>query len=150
MTTSALARRTPKAHFPRGGSGSFPVIFVCCGPVRRFETAESGLDGSKPSFGHEIAVRRYRPVRKFGRLVFGFFDKCAAHAGYRSRIGLRRLLARAALASAASLLAGGFAAILRLNASIRLMTFLREGATGAGGAGVFACFFLRMRTSAFV
>ena len=30
------------------------------------------------------------------------------------------------------------------------MTFSREGATGAGGAGIFACFFLRMRTSACV
>jgi Transcription elongation factor, GreA/GreB, C-term len=39
--------------------------------------------------------------------------------------------------------------MLRLSASIRLMTFSREGATGAGGAGIFACFFLRMRTSAF-
>ena len=53
----------------------------------------SGLDGSKPGFGHEIAVRRYRPVRKFGRLAFGFFDKRAAHAGYRCRIGLRRFSA---------------------------------------------------------
>jgi hypothetical protein len=70
---------SPIAHFPRGGS-SFPVTFVCCGPVRRFEKAESGLDGRKPRFGHEIAVRRYRPVRKFGRLAFGFFDKRAAHA----------------------------------------------------------------------
>jgi hypothetical protein len=28
--------------------------------LRRFETAKSGFDGSKPGFGHEIAVRRYR------------------------------------------------------------------------------------------
>ena len=55
--------------------------------MRRFETAESGFDGSKPRFGHEIAVRRYRPIRKFGRLVFGFFDKGAAHAGYRAAQG---------------------------------------------------------------
>jgi hypothetical protein len=116
--------------------------------VRRFETAESGLDGSKPGFGHEIAVRRYRPVRKLGRLIFGFFDKRAAHAGYWCRTGVRRL-ARA-LDPAAGLLVEGSAAMLRLSASIRLMTFSREGATGAGGAGIFACFFLRMRTSAFL
>ena len=40
--------------------------------------------------------------------------------------------------------------MLRLNASIRLMTFSREGAIGAADAGIFACFFLRMRTSAFL
>ena len=57
------------------------MAFVCCGAVRRLETAESGLDGRKPCFGHEIAVRRYRPVRKFGRVVLGFLDERAAHFG---------------------------------------------------------------------
>ena len=38
--------------------------------------------------------------------------------------------------------------MLRLSASSKLTTFSREGATGSGGAGIFACFFLRMRTSA--
>jgi hypothetical protein len=42
------------------------VMRVCCGAVRRLETAESGLNRRKPRFGHKIAVRRYRPVRKFG------------------------------------------------------------------------------------
>jgi len=47
----ARTPRSPIAHFPRNGSSSFPVTFVCCGSVRRFEAAESGLDGSKPGFG---------------------------------------------------------------------------------------------------
>jgi hypothetical protein len=48
--------------------------------VGRFEAADSGLDGSKLGFGHEITVRRYWPVRKFDPIVFGFFNKRAAHA----------------------------------------------------------------------
>jgi hypothetical protein len=61
--------RSPVAHFPQGGSKQLPVAFVCCGPVRRLEKVECGLDCCKLGFGYEIAVRRYRPVRKFGRLV---------------------------------------------------------------------------------
>jgi len=87
--------RSPIAHFPRGGISSSPVTFVCCGRVRRLETAESGLDGSKPGFGHEIAVRRYQPVRKFGRIVLGFLDERAAHCGlsvlHRSALRLERI-----------------------------------------------------------
>jgi hypothetical protein len=81
--------RSPVAHFPQGGSSSFPVAFVCCGLVRRLETAESGLDCCKPSFGNEIAVRRYRPVRKFGRLVFSLLDERSAHGSYRCCTGFR-------------------------------------------------------------
>lgn len=64
----------------------------------------------------------------------------------RRRGGLRRF-ALAALDAAEGFLAGGSAAMLRLNASMRLMTLSREG---AAGTGTFACFFLRMRTSAFL
>ena len=51
------APRPPVTDFPQSGGGSLHVAFVCCGPVRRLETAESGLDGRKPRFRHEIAVR---------------------------------------------------------------------------------------------
>jgi hypothetical protein len=69
---------SPVAHFPQGGGSSFPIAFISCSPVRRLETAECSLDCCKPRFGYEIAVRRYRPVRKFGRVVFGFLDERAA------------------------------------------------------------------------
>ena len=50
--------------------------------ARRLETAENCLDGRQPRFGHEIAVRRYWPVRKFGRIVLGFLDERTAHRGF--------------------------------------------------------------------
>jgi hypothetical protein len=37
---------------------------------------------ASPRFGHEIAVRRYWPVRKFGRIVLGFLDERTAHRGF--------------------------------------------------------------------
>jgi hypothetical protein len=67
---------------PQSGCGGFPVTFVCCSTVRRLETAENCLDGRQPRFGHEIAVRRYWPVRKFGRIVLGFLDERTAHRGF--------------------------------------------------------------------
>jgi hypothetical protein len=42
----ARAPRSPVTDFPQSGGG-FTVAFVCCGAVRRLETGESGLDGSK-------------------------------------------------------------------------------------------------------
>jgi hypothetical protein len=69
LTTSALARR---------GGGS-RVAFVRRGAVRRLETAQGGLNGRKPRFGHKIAMRRYRPVGKFGLVVLVFSDEGAAH-----------------------------------------------------------------------
>ena len=63
--TSALARRALITDFPQSRGGGFPIAFICCGAVRRFETAESSLNRRKPRVGHKIAVRRYRPVRKF-------------------------------------------------------------------------------------
>jgi hypothetical protein len=73
-------------------------------------------------------------------------DKTALYIRWR---GLRRF-APMALDAAAGFLAGGSAAMLRLKASIRLTTFSREGAIGSAGAGSFARFFLRIRTSAFL
>jgi hypothetical protein len=45
------APRPPVTDFPQSGCGGSPVAFVCCGTMRRLETAESGLDGRKPRFG---------------------------------------------------------------------------------------------------
>ena len=47
----------------------------------RFETGESSLDVGKSGFGHEIAVKRYKPVRKPGRVIVWFLDERAAHCG---------------------------------------------------------------------
>jgi hypothetical protein len=75
------APRSPVTDFARSRSSGSRVASVCCGAVHRLETAESGLNGRKPRFGHNIAVRRYRPVRKIGFVVLAFFDERAAHCG---------------------------------------------------------------------
>jgi hypothetical protein len=77
----ARAPRSPVTDFPQSSGGGFPVAFVCCGAVRRLETAESGLNGRKPRFGHKIAMRRYRPLRKFGLVVLVLLHEGAAHCG---------------------------------------------------------------------
>jgi hypothetical protein len=49
--------RPPVTDFPQNGCGGLLVALVGCGPVRRLETAESGLE---LGLGHETAVARYR------------------------------------------------------------------------------------------
>jgi hypothetical protein len=56
---------------------------ICCGEVRRLETAESGLNRRKPRFGHKIAVRRYRPVRSSAVPLSSSFTKARLTVGYR-------------------------------------------------------------------
>jgi hypothetical protein len=75
----ARAPRSPVTDFPQSRSGGSRVAFVRRGAVRRLETAQGGLNGRKPRFGHKIAMRRYRPVRKFGLVIFVFSDEGAAH-----------------------------------------------------------------------
>ena len=88
----ARAPRSPVTDFPQSSGCGLFVAFVCCGAVRPLETVESGLNGGEPRFGHKIAVRRYRPFRKFGVAVLVFFDEGAAHCGlpvlHRSLLGL--------------------------------------------------------------
>jgi hypothetical protein len=82
LSSSALARRALQYRtFPQSSGGGFPVAFVCCGAVRRLETAESGLNGGESRFGHKIAVRRYLPVGKFGLVVLVFSDEGTVHCG---------------------------------------------------------------------
>jgi hypothetical protein len=100
--------------------------------------------------GSRLATRAMRNAQRF------FLQGEQAERGgsvarfYARRRGGPRRFAPAALDAAAGFFARGSAAMLRLKASIRLTTFSREGATGSGAAGVLACFFLRIRASAFL
>ena len=77
----ARAPRLPVADFPQSHGGALAVALFVGSPMRRFEAGESGLDVGKSRFGHEIAVRRYKPVRKPDRVVVCFLDERAAHCG---------------------------------------------------------------------
>ena len=83
----ARAPRSPVTDFPQSSGGGFPVAFVCCGAVRRLETAESGLNGGKPRFGHKIAGG---DIGRSGNSVLSFsssLTKARLIVGYRCCTG---------------------------------------------------------------
>ena len=56
--------RAPNSDLPRGSRYCFSVALVRCRAVGSLEAAECGLYGGEPCFGHQVAVRPYRPVGK--------------------------------------------------------------------------------------
>jgi hypothetical protein len=56
--------------------------------MRRFKARESSLDLGQSGFGHEVAMKRYRPVRKSGFVAVCFPYERAAHCE-RSRAEYR-------------------------------------------------------------
>ena len=77
----ARAPRLPIPDFPQSHGGALAVTPFHRSSMLRFETGESSLDVGKSGFGHEIAVKRYKPVRKPGRVIVWFLDERAAHCG---------------------------------------------------------------------
>ena len=71
------APRLPVGDFPQSRAGRLAVALFLRDTLRRFEPVQSGLNGSKPRFGYEIAVGRYRPVGESDRIVVGFPDERA-------------------------------------------------------------------------
>src|SRR5215471_14669301 len=69
-TSCALARRARQrgAVVRRLGSG-----------VLLLKTRDLGLDAGEPLGGHEVRMRRNRPLRQLFDGVFQLFDECSAH-----------------------------------------------------------------------
>jgi hypothetical protein len=93
-----------------------------------FQAGRSGLYGLSAGFVLSLRVRFYRSA-------------CLNPASSRINLSRSRKHREDGMSLARR------RSYVRLNASI---TFSREGATDAGGAGIFTCVFLRMRISAFL
>jgi hypothetical protein len=75
----AGAPRPPIRKLSHSRCSCLSVALVRRSTVRRLETVSAASMPGKASFGHKIAVRRYRSVRKPSPIVLGFLDEGAAH-----------------------------------------------------------------------
>jgi hypothetical protein len=79
----ARAPRSPVTDFQQSSDSGFPVAFICCGAMRRLETAESGLNRRKPA---SVTKLRRGEIGQSGSLAKSFsssFTKARLIVGYR-------------------------------------------------------------------
>ena len=103
----ARTPRPPVADFAQSGRGGVHLAFIERGPAGRFEAAESRLDRSETLRRHEIAMFGYGTIGEIGRRIFNFFDKGAAHRGYRRRAGQRFVFGASMRLDASALVKSG-------------------------------------------
>ena len=78
----ARAAGAPISDFSQGRGGGIPVAAFQGCAMRRFKAAEGRFNGCKSRLGHEIALRRYRPVRTSDCVILSFLDERAAHCRF--------------------------------------------------------------------